>query len=87
MSIRDVRTYAGIAVMPARIAMTAGRGAAAGFRRRRAAERRRLAVAGQVEQVLPFGVVELQRTGHRLQHRLRRTRQSCRAPAGRSSRR
>ena len=37
--------------------------------------RRRPGVAGQVEQVDPLGVIQLQRAGHGLQHRLRRPRQ------------
>ena len=32
-------------------------------------------MAGQIEQMLPFGVVKLQRPRHRLQHRPRRPRQ------------
>ena len=40
--------------------------------RRLPTTRRGSALAGQVEQVLTFGVVELQSPGHRLQHRLRR---------------
>ena len=59
--------------MPARIDATAGRGVAAGLRPAAAdASGGGVGAAGQIEQVLPFGVVELQGTGHRLQHRLRR---------------
>ena len=43
------------------------------LRRRLTSCRRRAAGAGQVEQVLSFGIVERQGAGHRFQHRLGRT--------------
>ena len=58
--------------MPARMASTAGRGVAARFGRLRRRDGVGSAAAGQVVQVLPFRVVELQGARHRLQHRLRR---------------
>jgi hypothetical protein len=54
-------------VMPARMPSTVGRGVAA---------------ASQVIEVLAFVVVELQRPGHSLEHRLRRTREVATLEAG-----
>jgi hypothetical protein len=54
-------------VIPARIGMTAGRrGAASGLGRRGRPDMVISVLRGQVEQVLTFGIVELQHAGHRL---------------------
>jgi len=63
--------------------MTAGRGvAAAGLGRRGRPDIVVFTVTGQVEQMLTFSVVELQRAGHRLQHRLRRAGQMAAFESG-----